>query len=73
MVFCVSYVDVQEGRSSTKGAVVLYLGDRSVCLSSSYKHKTDSKLIFSFSLTALEVGVDGKIFLPGGRRASEVC
>lgn len=33
----------------------------------------DSKLIFSFSLTTLEVVVDGKIFfLPGGRWASEV-
>lgn len=50
-----------------KGTVMPYLGDPSVCLRSSYKYKKDSKLIFSFSLTALEAGIDGKIFLPGGR------
>lgn len=58
---------MQEGRSGTKGTVMPYLGDLSVCLSSSYKYKRDLKLIFSFSLTTLEVVVDGKIFFPVGR------
>lgn len=67
---CIFYINVQEGRSGMKGTMVLYLGDPSVCLSSSYKHKGNTELIFFFFMTRLKVDVDGKIFLSGGRWAS---
>lgn len=43
-----SYIDVQEGRSGTKGTVMPYLGDLSVCLGSSYKYERLKADIFFF-------------------------